>query len=377
MNVLKILEKETRGKCFGSRRYNVDTSSLSPLAYDEQPKVVYKIQGETEKHKTYIDLDALARRMANNEPILHFFLDGSRHTYKVDDIAIGNNVYPIVAGQIGVGCCRRTNRTMHPQLLYREFVLVLPSVVNKDGNNDELFFNLLMQKINSADILKRHEIEFGKILYYHSRQDEDSEKLGIAKIQDRMIELEKAMVKKLTEEKLLASGAYLVKDGSLEYKMIKTGDPFHFDKIRNNYRHVIGVSKSFNPDLAKTSSGKSNAKFIAELPPHSRTPAFMYSSEISGEERYAIWYLRIRGEHINSPFDGVLKVEKVLINEREREIGLSSEEIDTISANLINERNPVCYGIDERWANHIYPVFLTESFVKSKYLSSNFFLNIF
>ncbi|MDD5697163.1 MAG: hypothetical protein PHH77_00980 [Victivallaceae bacterium] len=377
MNVLRILEKEIHGKCFGSRRYNVDTLSLSPLAYDESPKMIYKIQGETEKHKSYINLEILAKRMANSDPILRFFLDGSRHTYKIDDIALGNNVYPIVAGQIGVGCCRRDNKRMFPQHLYREFVLVLPSVVNKDGNNDELFFNLLMQKLNASDVLKRYEIEFGKILYYHTRKDEDSEKLAIAKIQDRMVELEKIMVKELTEQKLLASGAYLLKDGSLEYKMTRTEDPFHFDKIRNNYRHVIGVSKSFNPDLAKSVSGQSNAKFIAELPLYSRTPAFMYSSEISGEERYAIWYLRIRGAHINSPFDGILKVEKVLISERERQAGLSSEEIDTISANLINERNPACYGADERWANHIYPVFLTESFVKSKYLSTEFFINIF
>lgn len=377
MNILEILEKETRGKCFGSRRYNVDTISLSSLAYDESPKMIYKVQGETEKRKTYVDLDILARRMSNDASILHFFLDGSRHTYKVDDIAIGNNVYPIVAGQIGVGCCRRDSRKMSPQSLYRELVLVLPSVVNKDGNNDELFFNLLMQKLNNSDVLNRYGIKFGKVLYYHTRKDEDSEKLSIAKIQDRMIELEKTMVKELTEQKLLASGSYLVKDGSLEYKITKTDDPFHFDKIRNNYRHVLGVSKSFNPDLAKSISGHSNAKFIAELPLYSRTPAFMYSSEISGEELYAIWYLRIRGTHINSPFDGILKVEKVLISERERQSGLNSEEIDTISANLINERNPVCYGIDERWANHIYPIFLTESFVKSKYLSNEFFLNIF
>ena len=48
-----------------------------------------------------------------------------------------------------------------------------------------------------------------------------------------------------------------------------------------------------------------------------------------------------------------------------------------ISANIINERNPTCYGIDRRWANHLYPVFLTETFVKSKYISSDVFLQLF
>ena len=61
----------------------------------------------------------------------------------------------------------------------------------------------------------------------------------------------------------------------------------------------------------------------------------------------------------------------------EEDNGIESDDIDMISANLIIERNPTCYGTDKRWANHLYPVFLTESFVKSKYLSDEFFLNLF
>ena len=57
--------------------------------------------------------------------------------------------------------------------------------------------------------------------------------------------------------------------------------------------------------------------------------------------------------------------------------GISTDEVDTITANIINERNPVCYGADNRWANHLYPVYVTESFVKSKYLGENLFLNLF
>ena len=69
-----------------------------------------------------------------------------------------------------------------------------------------------------------------------------------------------------------------------------------------------------------------------------------------------------------TPFDGVVKVEKIMMDE-EVETGIDSDVIDLISANIINERNPTCYGTDRRWANHLYPVFLTESYVKSKYIS--------
>ena len=72
----------------------------------------------------------------------------------------------------------------------------------------------------------------------------------------------------------------------------------------------------------------------------------------------------------------MIKVEKILMDE-EHGIGIDSDEIDLLSATLINERTPTCYGTDKRWANHLYPVFLTESFVKSKYMSTEMFLHLF
>jgi hypothetical protein len=48
-----------------------------------------------------------------------------------------------------------------------------------------------------------------------------------------------------------------------------------------------------------------------------------------------------------------------------------------ISAALLNERNPTCYGADLRFANHLYPVYLTESFIKSRFMSEEMFMRIF
>ncbi len=50
------------------------------------------------------------------------------------------------------------------------------------------------------------------------------------------------------------------------------------------------------------------------------------------------------------------KVEKILISDEELEKGFDSDEIDIISANIINERNPTCYGSDIRWANHLFSI---------------------
>ena len=76
-------------------------------------------------------------------------------------------------------------------------------------------------------------------------------------------------------------------------------------------------------------------------------------------------------------FDGILKIEKILVTEEQMHKGLDTEEVDLISANIINERNPVCYGADSRWANHLYPVYVTERYAKSKYFSDTMFLNLF
>ena len=109
--------------------------------------------------------------------------------------------------------------------------------------------------------------------------------------------------------------------------------------------------------------------------PYHRTPVACYENPYLGDIQFAVWYVRIRDQNrTRTPFDGIIKVEKILTNSDDV---IDSEEVDLLSAHLINERMPTCYGSDFRWANHLYPIYLTESFVKSKYLSTEGFLNLF
>ena len=73
----------------------------------------------------------------------------------------------------------------------------------------------------------------------------------------------------------------------------------------------------------------------------------------------------------------ILKIEKMLMTGHENDYGLMTDEVDAITANIINERNPVCYGSDARWANHLYPVYMTESYCKSRFKSDVQFINLF
>ena len=51
--------------------------------------------------------------------------------------------------------------------------------------------------------------------------------------------------------------------------------------------------------------------------------------------------------------------------------------VDLISANIIKEAYPVCFGNDSRWANHLYPVYLTETFCKSHYVNDEIIYKLF
>ena len=57
--------------------------------------------------------------------------------------------------------------------------------------------------------------------------------------------------------------------------------------------------------------------------------------------------------------------------------GLDSSVVDNISLWLLNEGSPTCYGRDERWASHLYPVYLTETLIKASFESDLVFISNF
>lgn len=383
--IMQIIAKETNGISYNTYKYSYDSIGLPSISYDNDDKIMkWQESGETDIHKKPVNLKSFADSISGEEPILKYFLDGSRHVFKVDDISYNKHVYPVIAGQIGVGCCGRTNKRMYPEIFSRELVLALPDKSHADGWNDKAFFASKLQKVNDSLELKRLGLMFSEIIPYStsstSGREDKLEDRAIGVVQDHMVEAEKRMVAELVRKKRLGQSSYLVKDGSLEYKVMKSGadDLRSLQKYKHNYRWVIGISKSFNPESCLDHTGKPNSNYIANLPVYHRTPVARYSNrDFLGDVEFAVWYIRIRDKkNTQTPFDGVLKIEKILMDE-EIENGIDSDEIDLISANIINERNPTCYGTDRRWANHLYPVFLTESFVKSKYISAEMFLHLF
>ena len=109
-HVIAALENETGRKCFDTFRRCLDRERASVVEYDDLQRSFMKEQGETVRHAGSRDLEALARDWLSRAPALRLFMDGSRRTYKIADIPIGTQVFPILAGQVGVGVCKRENR---------------------------------------------------------------------------------------------------------------------------------------------------------------------------------------------------------------------------------------------------------------------------
>jgi hypothetical protein len=384
--LMQILSEADGGKSYKAHKYGLDHAERPYIDYGDET-IIWRKTAETVQHRTYVPLDTLMRQLVGREEqLLTYFLDGSRRVFKVDDRAYPQSggrsvIYPVVAGQIGVGCCKRVDKKMIPEKFVRELVISLPDIANADGKSG--FFPATAKKLNESAELKRLGLEFSTILPYKTAKNTDKkfEDRGTACIQDRMMEREKDMVAELVREGKLNQDNYLIKDGSLEYKPSKDdkSDKRKYQTFKNNYSWVIGVSKSFNPEVCLNISGKPDPGFIADLKLYHRTPVACFENpEFLGDVQFAVWYIRIREkERTRTPFDGIIKVEKILVTQEEVDNGIDSELVDTLSAFLVNERNPVCYGADLRWANHIYPVYLTESYVKSKYLSTESFLQLF
>lgn len=381
---LQILADMTDGESFSARRYSLENLENEEPFYDSLVDFTFEKYGETIRHSEPINLNHYLKHL--DRPLFSYFLDGSRRTYKVGDIQYGERVYPLVVGQLGVSCCHRKQPDDFKSVVVKNrIVLSVPVSANPDGSgyvDDSPYYSKIVESINDNSILKRVGIKLDKIIPYQEKEEFEYTKLAIATLHQEMMDMEKEVVNWLVQEKrLLTYNERLIKDGSIEYQKSSYGTFKDISRFITNYQSVVGVSKRFNPEKCVDRDGKSNAAKIASLPLYHRTPVFKFKSERSGISEkpvlIAAWYIRIRDtKRTLSPFDGVIKAERILISDSEIENGLDSEEVDLISANLINERNPTCYGADQRWANHLYPIYLTELCVKNNRVSDHVIMNI-
>ena len=200
---------------------------------------------------------------------------------------------------------------------------------------------------------------------------------GIARIQNEMTDTEQLMVHELCKKNFISSENWLLKDGSLQYNPNYSNlEKSEWNTMRANYQYVVGVSKSFDHDLLRNFENKKMSQIIAELKPFERTKAYKHQSKQCKDIFCAIWYVRLRKhDYRDTRFSDVIKCELIMQNNGQTLV--DTDLINALSANLIREAYPVCFGSDSRWGNHLYPIYLTETFCKSQYINSSVFLGLF
>lgn len=387
--ILEYIVKKGEGNylCYKTNKVSLDNQDTDILDYDDKPASTRNKSKIAESDLTLVPTVLIDKMLIDySRPIFSYFLDGSRHVYKVDDMAIGKKIFPVLAGQIIVGCCERKDRDIfHPFKISHKIVMSLPDDFDIDDEGEDfcrLYCDEINEELQKMRFVQGAGIKIDKILLYKtdkkdlSNSDKDNYKnRGIAKIQTEMTDEEQQLVANLCANNRLDDEHYLIKDGSLEYSPgYSNANKIYKTMLRENYRYVVGVSKRFDPELIPDYEGQRLSKTIANLKPFERTKAYRYTSFVN-DVQYAVWYLRLRNSDFRETnFSDVIKCEMVIINEDEQ---IDTDLINSISANLIKEAYPVCYGNDVRWANHLYPVYLTETFCKSKYYSTDIILNLF
>ena len=394
--ILEYIQQSSKGKfqCYKTKKLSLDNNDNDTIAYNYDDNAVVQttksIFAETDRNRqNTVSLCSLVKSKTIPPPIFKYFLDGSRHTYKVDDIAIGKKIFPIIAGQIIVGCCERHDRDTFKKYDFRtKIVISMPDDFDDDDGGENFcrsYCESLNEEIHKIPFVKEKDISIEKLLLYRTdgntgdRDKDNYKNRAVAIIQNEMVDEEQLLVAKLCENNKLNDDSWLIKDGSLEYNPSFSNlgfDVVQWNNLRTNYQRVVGVSKQFDPELLPDYEGNRLSQTIANLKPFERTKVYRYETKHKGGSTfYAVWYLRLRDSNFReTSFSDIVKCEMVLLQEDKP---IETDIINVISANLIREAYPVCFGSDTRWANHLYPVFLTETFCKSHYIDSNVILNLF
>lgn len=344
---------------YQSERYNLDS-----FYFDS-----YQDEGELFEKAGIFEEGNKRGRIIKVEPktstsLFKYFLDGSRRTYRVAEAEIDGKLVPVIAGQVGSGVCKRAGDPVKKQQLLRKNVLMLYSRIPTDDYAD---IKRNIEKIKDFNI----KVESYD---YSSNMEVRPENKAIARIQDIMYNMEVDLLEEMTKKNILKPSEMLALDGSLQFADIRDERYFY---------NVIGISKTFNPNLKNMLKikNKSIGTILPQLKYGERTPVFKYNQ--TGESQrfrqtIGAWYLRIRPEQqVRNPLDGIIKIEKIAVTEKEKEDGFETGVIDNISSSILLERNVTCYGNDPRWASHIYPIYLTETMIKNSFMSDIYFLNIF
>ena len=277
-----------------------------------------------------------------------YFVDGSAKTYFIGTVLEQDRSTPVQISQVGAAMVARED---DGRIRVADSQRTLLLTLEKSQVSEQLW-QALEQAIQGTLGYELCDSATNN-RYADAMQLRESRPRGAHRANWHMREMEVGLAQSVPRE----DDAWLVVDGSLGNE---------FETWRS--APLVGVAKTFRRDNRfELGSGPRTRKLnlfglLKDLQENQRTIVFPRSNE----GKIVFWYVRIRPQKgLDYPLMGVVKVE---MPNPDRE-PVDSHLIDRISGWLIAERTVTPYGRDGRWHAHLYPIYIAERVIRSRFYS--------
>ena len=288
--------------------------------------------------------------------LFRFFLDGSMRTTGAGHVVDTKQRYlPIFIAQIGVAATRLEGTKIALEQHSDRNVLLLPDTFSDENTKTA------RREVERAAFGSHFRFDV-QLEVYPFESDVKPIDSARKRILAKMHGMEIDLIKRFSESGKVTRDGLLMIDGSLQFYD-------NLDRQREAFRNVVGVAKSF--DVHQRVGTGSNARaigtIVAQLRHRHRTPA--RKIEVRNLSVGA-WYLRL---HTPKPIaglgitDGVVKIEAFPDNPTAAESALDANRCNVISTNVLSLRHPTTPWNDSRWASHLYPIHMTERYIKTRF----------
>lgn len=299
--------------------------------------------------------------LADNDPLLFkYFIDGSQRVTNAGFVVDTKRRFlPLIIAQIGVATTELQGSNLKLKSYDSTNILLFP-----DSFSDE---DLQDAEAAISEAAKISRLPLDLVFDRYEVDDTDTRPpvdRARARVLHRMHVMEVDRIASLAKAGDISRNALLLIDGSIEFYS-------GMERQKEAFRNVVGVAKSF--DLHKPYQSGSQAErvgvLISRLPANHRTPA---RGTQHRNLTIASWYLRLHGRSRISSLehaDGVVKIEVFPDDPSHDSPTIDAARCNRISEHVLGLRAPATPNTDSRWANHLYPIHLTERYIKTQFRS--------
>lgn len=290
--------------------------------------------------------------------IFRYFVDGSMRTTNAGYIVDAKRQFwPIFIAQIGVAATTLNGRRVGLETHSDKTILFLPGTTAKADEREA------RKRVQDAAATSRMPLEL-KLELYSASEGEKPIEAARKKIITTMHTMEIELIKLLAESGRVTREAMLMIDGSLQFYG-------NLEQEQEAFRNVVGVAKSFDlyQKIGTGERAKEAGALVAGLRRHHRTPARKVEHR---NLKIGAWYLRLHSGHAHAGLtitDGVVKLEVFPENPTSDDAIMDANRCEVISSNVLALRHPTTPRTDGRWASHLYPIHLTETYIKKRFRS--------